>query len=112
VCLFSGHFRLVLVLDEAPEELVALVKYLESVTDGLLIDLVAVSAYELGGSQVVIPQRVDAERQDTGEEVQPPPSQPKGRLVEDGAVFAAVIEESPRKDTATSCSVCTSGRLA
>jgi hypothetical protein len=95
-CLSSGHFRLVLVLDEAPEELAALVRYLESVTDGLLIDLVAVSAYEVGGSQVVIPQRVDAERQDTGGEVQPPLPQPKGRLVAGGADFAAVIEESPQ----------------
>jgi hypothetical protein len=97
-CLSSGHFRLVLVLDEAPEELAALVGYLESVTDGLLIDLVAVSAYEVGGSQVVIPQRVDAERQDAGGGVQPPsPPKPKGHLVEGGADFAAVIEESPQE---------------
>src|SRR5215216_7741637 len=42
--LSQGHFRLVLVLDEAPQELVTLVGYLESVTDDLLIDLITVSA--------------------------------------------------------------------
>ena len=60
--LATGRFRLVLVLDQAPEELVRLVGYLEAVTDGLLIDLITVSAYQVGGSQVVVPQRVDPER--------------------------------------------------
>jgi hypothetical protein len=41
-CLSQGHFRLVLVLDEAPQELVTLVGYLEFVTEELLIDLIAV----------------------------------------------------------------------
>ena len=31
----EGHFRLVLVLDEAPQELATLVGYLESVTEEL-----------------------------------------------------------------------------
>jgi hypothetical protein len=94
-CLSRGHFRLVLVLDETPEELATLVGYLESVTEGLLVDLVAVSAYEVNGSQVIIPQRVDAERSDDGGAPPPSPSGPKGRLVEGGADFAAVIEKSP-----------------
>jgi alkylated DNA nucleotide flippase Atl1 len=60
--LSSGAFRLVLVLDEAPEELARLISYLESVSDRLVIDLVAVSAYEVGGNRVLVPQRIDAER--------------------------------------------------
>ena len=45
----EGRFRLVLVLDEAPAELVRLVGYLESMSGGLLsIDLIAVSVYQLG----------------------------------------------------------------
>jgi hypothetical protein len=95
-CLSEGHFRLVLVLDEAPEELATLVGYLESVTEGLLVDLVAVSAYEVNGSQVVIPQRVDAEQPANGSGAEgTSPYRPKGRLVEGGADFAAAIDESP-----------------
>ena len=74
--------------------------YLEPVTEGLLVDLVAVSAYEVGRSQVIIPQRVDAERSGGREQgVPPPPSspKPKGRLVEGGADFAAAIENAPQE---------------
>ena len=60
--LASGTFRLVLVLDEAPPELVRLVGYLEHVGGELVIDLVTVSSYRIGGSEVLVPQRVDPER--------------------------------------------------
>jgi hypothetical protein len=98
-CLSKGHFRLV--LDEAPEELIMLVGYLESVTEGLLVDLVAVLAYEVNGSHVVIPQRVDAEEPAAGSgDEGPSPDRPKGRLVEGAADFAAAIDESPPEDRA------------
>jgi alkylated DNA nucleotide flippase Atl1 len=58
----TGSFRLVFVLDQAPSELVRLVGYLESVTERLTIDLVGVAAYDIGGSKVLVPQRVDPER--------------------------------------------------
>jgi hypothetical protein len=57
--LASGAFRLVLVLDEAPSELVQLVGYLESVSTGVTLDLITVSSYEVGSEQVLVPQRVD-----------------------------------------------------
>lgn len=58
--LAEGRFRLVLVLDEAPGELIALVGYLEAISGGLLaIDLITVSAYEVGGRKIAVPQRVD-----------------------------------------------------
>ena len=57
-----GHFRLILVLDEAPPELVRLVGYLESIAPELVIDLVAVAAYDVNGSRLLVPQRLDAER--------------------------------------------------
>jgi hypothetical protein len=94
-CLTKGHFRLVLVLDEAPQELATLVGYLESVADDLLVDLITVSSYEVGGSRVVIPQRVDAERptdEPKGSSSQPGPT---GRLVEGANDFADAIERSP-----------------
>jgi hypothetical protein len=94
-CLTIGHFRLVLVLDEAPQELVTLVGYPESVTEGLSIDLIAVSAYEVGGSRVLVPQRVDAERP-TPEPLppKPSPSGPEGRYVEGAEDFAATIDSA------------------
>ena len=85
-------------MDDAPEELATLVGHLESVTDGLLVDLIAVSAYKVNGSQVVIPQRVGAEQPVNGSGNEGSSlSRPKGRLVEGGIDFAAAIEEAPRE---------------
>jgi hypothetical protein len=58
----TGAFRLVLVLDQAPPDLVRLVGYLESVsTQDLVIDLITVSSYDINGQRVVVPQRVQPE---------------------------------------------------
>lgn len=63
-CLASGSFRLVLILDSAPAELVRLVGYLESITrDRLMIDLVTVAAYDVGETKILVPQRVEPDRQ-------------------------------------------------
>ncbi len=63
----EGLFRLVLVLDTAPQELVKLIGYLESVTQGLVIDLITVASYEIAGRPFVVPQRVEPERPARGE---------------------------------------------
>ncbi len=60
--LAEGSFRLVIVLDSAPDELIQVVGYLQSVTDKIDIDLVTVSAYNVAGSQVLVPQRIDPGR--------------------------------------------------
>ncbi|HEY2307042.1 MAG TPA: hypothetical protein VGI05_14280 [Streptosporangiaceae bacterium] len=60
--LADGSFRLVIVLDSAPDELVQVVGYLQSVTDMIDIDLVTVAAYDVAGSQVLVPQRIDPGR--------------------------------------------------
>jgi hypothetical protein len=60
--LAEGSFRLVIVLDSAPDELVQVVGYLQSVTDKIDIDLVTVAAYDVGGSQVLVPQRTEPGR--------------------------------------------------
>jgi hypothetical protein len=57
--LAEGNFRLVIVLDSAPDELVQVVGYLQSVTDKISIDLITVAAYDVGGSQVLVPQRIE-----------------------------------------------------
>jgi hypothetical protein len=57
-----GAFRLVLVLDEAPQELVRLVGYLEVLGEHLVIDLITVTSYSVAGTEVLVPQRVDPGR--------------------------------------------------
>ena len=88
-----GHFRLVFVLDAAPEELVRLVNYLETISDQLVIDLITLSAYTVNGSQILVPQRVEAERQRS--EPSPlaaPRSQGEARFVEGAEDFIAGID--------------------
>jgi len=58
----DGTFRLVLVLDQAPDDLVRLVGYVEAITSGLSVDLVTLAAYEIGNRRVIIPQRVEPQR--------------------------------------------------
>lgn len=60
--LAEGSFRIVFVLDEAPTQLVTLAGYLEVVADRITVDLVTVSAYEVNGAQILLPQRIDPER--------------------------------------------------
>lgn len=55
----TGRFRLVIVLDDAPPDLVRLVGYLEVVAEHLLIDLITVAAFSADGEQLLVPQRVD-----------------------------------------------------
>jgi hypothetical protein len=59
--LAAGSFRVVIVLDEAPPELINLVGYLEAVTTGLSLDLIAVTSYAIGGHRIAVPRRLDPE---------------------------------------------------
>ena len=91
----DGRFRLVLVLDEAPEELAHLVGYLGAVADKLLIDLISVSAYQIGSSQIIVPQRVDSERQSvTRSRPQTPRPGSVGRFVEGSQDFQSAIQNA------------------
>ncbi|GGN99321.1 hypothetical protein IEI92_05585 [Microbispora bryophytorum] len=59
----KGNARCVVVFDAAPTDLIELAGYLQTVTnDRLDIDLVTVTAYDVGGSQVLVPQLVEPER--------------------------------------------------
>jgi hypothetical protein len=97
--LTSGAFRLVLVLDDAPGELVRLIGYLEAVVANLVVDLVTVTAYDVDGSQVMVPQRVDPERPIA--EATPESKGSAGRWVTGASDFVEAIDASPeehRKD--------------
>ena len=92
----QGHFRLVFVLDEAPEELVRLVSYLETISDQLVIDLITLSAYSVNGSQILVPQRVEAEHprlESSTSQISRPKGE--GRLVEGAGDFSASINMAP-----------------
>jgi len=60
--LADGGFRLVIVLDSAPDELIQVVGYLQMVTDKIDIGLVTVAAYQVDGSRVLVPQRIEPPR--------------------------------------------------
>ena len=95
--LATGAFRLVLVLDDAPSELVRLIGYLEAVGENLVIDLVTVTAYDIDGSRVMVPQRVDPERPsgDPGRPVQEATSV-AGYLASGASDFADAIDAAPQ----------------
>lgn len=92
--LSTGAFRLVVVLDAAPAELARLTAYLESISQQLTVDLIAVSRYRVGSDEVLVPSRVDADR-----EVEQPKSsvaaKSQGELTEGADVFAGAITELP-----------------
>ena len=92
--LAEGRFRLVLVLDESPQELVRLVGYLAAIADKVLIDLVTVSSYQVGESQVLVPQRVDPEYQPVEPASASAERASKGQLVEGAADFAQSIQQA------------------
>jgi hypothetical protein len=92
----SGAFQIVLVLDDAPQELVRLAGYLERVTDGVLLDLVTVSAFEIGGRRILVPQRVDPLSHTADEPAAPRGgTRPDAVPVEGSEAFARRIEEYP-----------------
>jgi hypothetical protein len=82
------------VLDSAPDELVKLVGYLESVTDKLVIDLVTVSSFNVGGSQIIVPQRVDPEHPEKEPRETVRASQEEGQLFEGAVEFVAGFDNA------------------
>lgn len=97
--LSSGAFRLVLVLDEAPAELVQLVGYLESISSGIIIDLITVSAYQVGDEQILVPQRVDPEHlPETAAPAQRRIAAPAPHQAEGSEAFERAIEHAAAED--------------
>jgi hypothetical protein len=95
--LAEGSFRLVIVLDSAPDELVQVIGYLQSVTDKIDIDLVTVSAYDVAGSQVLVPQRIDPGRRARELSDAQVTARQAGGLHRGSAEFRAVIAGLPEE---------------
>ena len=88
----EGRFRLVFVLDAVPPELMTLVAYLEHVTDKLVIDLVAVNSFKVGGTSAVLPQRVTPERHEVT--IEQTRRKESGTLYPGSDKFEATIDEA------------------
>jgi len=99
----TGSFRLVLVLDAAPPELVKLVGYLELVAPQLVFDLITVSPYDVAGTRILVPQRVEPEREADVAHPGPKAGVAKGTFTMDAGVsFRERLSELPaeRRDAA------------
>ncbi len=96
----AGRFRLVLVLDDAPAELVRLIGYLESIAPELSIDLVTMSSYNVQGARVLVPQRVEPERLATESAATQPSTGKKRAYRIDPREFEQDIERAPESDRA------------
>lgn len=99
--LADGGFRVVIVLDSAPDELVQLVGYLESLTDQIVIDLITVRAYEVNGAQVLVPQRVEPARRTRELSDSEVISRQAGSLQPGSADFRAAIAQAPANQQPT-----------
>jgi hypothetical protein len=98
--LAEGSFRLVIVLDSAPDELLQVVGYLQSVTDKIDIDLVTVTAYDVAGSQVLVPQRIEPARRVRELSDAQVNARQSGAMHAGSAEFRTVIADipAPRRD--------------
>ena len=101
--LSEGRFRLVFVLDDVPQELMALVAYLEHVTDDkLAIDLVAVGAFDVNDTSVMIPQRVTPERHEAVAEQTRAERRRRAADTYPGAdKFEALFDDAPEENRET-----------
>lgn len=100
--LATGAARLVLVLDAAPPELMRLAGYLEAVSERLVVDLITVSQYDVGGQSVIVPQRVDPgrEQEDRVAQVTRPAASPT-QYIEGGDEFFASLDATTNGDPPT-----------
>jgi hypothetical protein len=89
----NPDFDLAFVIDDAPKKLIRLVSYLETTFERLLIDLITISAYTVNGSQILVPQCVEAEpRRAASEPTQQVQPKGDGQLVEGADDFAVGLD--------------------
>ncbi len=89
--LAEGRFRIVLVLDQIPDELTSIVAYLETLTDRIVIDLIEIESYQVGGSQILVPKLIVAERRWATEIASSAPTR-KAPEAQGLGVFSASVE--------------------
>jgi len=90
--LAEGGFRLVFVLDSTPDELVG---YLQLLTDRIVVDLVTVSTYEVNGSRILVPQRIEPARRSAELSDADAVARQVNALQPGSEAFRAVIADAP-----------------
>jgi hypothetical protein len=93
--LAAGGFRLVVVLDDIPPELVRLAGYLAAISDRVKLDLVVVSAYSIGESRIVVPRRIDPAHEESADPGGLSEVKSTTQTVEGGQAFLDAIEHAP-----------------
>jgi hypothetical protein len=96
-----GAFRLVLVLDEAPAELIRTVGFLQAVAPDLTVDLVTVTAYQVGERRVLVPQRVEPSRAAVDRPRPPASGGLAGSSIQGADVFLRSINDAPAEQQPT-----------
>ncbi|HEY3924643.1 MAG TPA: hypothetical protein VGL75_08775 [Acidothermaceae bacterium] len=89
-----GAFRLVVVLDDVPPELVRLSGYLTAISDRIKLDLIVVSAYSVGGSRIVVPRRIDPAREEPADSATPTEVKSTAQTIEGGQPFFDAIAQA------------------
>lgn len=97
--LASGEFRVVIVLDDAPNDLVVLARYLSAMAGRILVDVLTVHQFKVGPEDtpelILVPERVDLDRP-------PPPPTPSrppvGQLIPGSEAFLTAVEALPEPE--------------
>ena len=93
--LAEGGFRLVIVLDSAPDELLQVVGYLQLVADKIDIDLVTVTSYAVGDARVLVPQRIEPARRMKEMSDAAVSARQSGPQAEGSSQFRQAIDQAP-----------------
>ena len=94
--LASGLFRLTLVLDSVPLELVRLSGYLAAVAEGLDIDLIEMRQFAVGDEKLLIPRRAEFDEADGAQDDESrKEAKAKGQIFDGHEVFEASIDQAP-----------------
>jgi hypothetical protein len=102
----SGEFRVVVVLDDAPEDLIQIARYLSDVSDRLLVDVLTVHQFSVGSGEdaevLLVPERIDLDRS-AATKMSPVArvrSETAGVLVPGTDAFVAKVADAPEPDRA------------
>lgn len=99
--LAEARLRLVLVLDSAPLELVRTTSYLQRRSEGRVTpDLITIASDSVGGTEIVVPQRVDGEAPALDASRPSAKSVQKGELSEGAQVLEDSIASAPVEEQA------------
>jgi hypothetical protein len=99
--LASGEFRVVVVLDDAPADLISIARYLSDMGGRLLVDVLTVHQFTMGsgegGETLLVPERVDLDRTPPSAVVRVSRQPSEGQLLEGPDAFIAAANALPEE---------------